>query len=572
MVTRWWDDSSDRRPATSAPPSRPDRRKFLKLASSLLAVGSATGLAAACAPAATPASKPADAKPTEAAKAAAPAPTAAPAVQAAPATAAPKPAEVAKPAARVPSGEIKVLLPTKTTTLDPHGAQSVDTITFTATRHVMETLVNREADGRFVPNLAASWENPDPTTWIFKLRPDARFHDGAKVTAADFKASLERVIAAKGPQAPLWAAVDGIETPDEGTVRIVTKTPSGTLLASSTLLLIAPARASTEGFFAKPIGSGPFKVVSYREDADLRLEANTDYWGGPPGLQNMTFRYVPEVAARVTALETGEVDFTWQLPPDQLPALRRNPDLKIDEAPSYSYYFIWMNASRPPFTDAKVRRALAHALDVDTIAKDLLAGVGKRATAPIPESVFGYAPQTPYEYSPDKAKQLLAEAGQPNGFETSMIWNPNSGPQDRELVQAMLSYWAAIGVRVRSQELERAQWLDNLIKLDWDMDFQTNSVTTGDADFTLNRLYHSRANRNGYKNPELDKLLDEAGSSTDQQRRADLYAQANKIIWEEAPGIFPFELLGSYVYRKSLSGFVPPPSQTPSFNNVTVQR
>ena len=563
-----------RQPSEAGSSSRLDRRGFLKLASALLATGSAASLATACGPTATPSpAKPAaDAKPTEASKPAAPAATAPPAVQAAPATAAPKPAEAAKPAARTPAGEIKVLLPTKITTLDPHGAQSVDTITFTATRHVMETLVIREPNGTFVPNLAASWENPEPTTWVFKLRPDARFHDGSKVTSADVKASLERVISLKGPQAPLWAAVDAVETPDETTVLIKTKTPSGTLLASSTLLLIAPARASTEGFFSKPIGSGPFKVVSFTQDADFRVEANTDHWSGPPGLKNMTFRYVPEVAARVTALETGEVDFTWQLPPDQLPALRRNPDLRIDEAPSFSYYFIWMNASRPPFTDKRVRQAMAHALDVDTIVKDLLAGVGKRATAPIPESVFGYAPQTPYAYDPDRAKQLLAEAGQQNGFETSMIWNPNSGPQDRELVQALLSYWNAIGVRVRSLELERAQWLDNLIKLEWDMDFQTNSVTTGDADFTLNRLYHSRANRNGYKNPELDRLLDEAAASTDQRRRAELYAQANKLIWEEAPGIFPFDLLGSYVYRKHLAGFVPPPSQTPSFNDVTLQR
>jgi peptide/nickel transport system substrate-binding protein len=151
-----------------------------------------------------------------------------------------------------------------------------------------------------------------------------------------------------------------------------------------------------------------------------------------------------------------------------------------------------------------------------------------------------------------------------------VIWNPGSGPQDRELIQAMISYWNAIGVRIRSQEMERAVWIDNLVKLDWDLDFQTNATTTGDADFTLGRLYHSRANRNGYKNAELDKLLDDAVATVDQNRRQDLYAQANKIIWDDAAGIFPFELLNVYAYRKRVSGFVPSASPVLSFTTVTV--
>jgi peptide/nickel transport system substrate-binding protein len=205
------------------------------------------------------------------------------------------------------------------------------------------------------------------------------------------------------------------------------------------------------------------------------------------------------------------------------------------------------------------------------MVRDLLPGVGKRASAPIPESVFGHAPQQPYNYDPAKAKQLLAEAGRPNGFEVGVIWNPGSGPQDRELLQAMISYWNAIGVRVRSLEQERAVWLDNLLKLNWDMDFQTNFVTTGDADFTLNRLYHSRGNRNGYKNPELDRILDEAAATVDQNKRKELYAQANKIIWEDAPGIFPFELLATFHYRNRVEGFVPSASPILSFTSVTVK-
>src|SRR5438094_32217 len=230
---------------------------------------------------------------------------------------------------------------------------------------------------------------------------------------------------------------------------------------------------NTDGFFTKPIGTGPFKTVSWRPDAEFKVEANTDYWGGAPGLKNLTFRDIREVAARVTALETGEIDLTYALPPDQLPGLRKNADLKAEDVKTFSYYFIWFNGSRKPFTDKRVRQALWHALDIDTLVKDLFAGAATKALAPIPSTVFGFAAQAPYAYDPAKAKQLLADAGLPNGFEATMIWSPGSGPQDRELAQSLLSYWSKVGVKIKSQEMEAANWLKDLLALNWDLDFQT---------------------------------------------------------------------------------------------------
>jgi peptide/nickel transport system substrate-binding protein len=564
-----------------------NRRQFLR--GSLLAVANVAILAACApqqpvpgkpaetkpaAPAATTApsaAKPAESKPAET-KPAAPAAAAQPTAVAKPPET--KPAADAKPVSRTPAGELKIGIHAKLTTLDPQGAQSVDGITHTAMQHVFDTLVGRDAaTGNLVPRLATSWEAPDPTTWVFKLRQGVKFHDGSDLTSNDVKASLERIVAQKGPVAPLFAAVEAIEAPDPQTFRLKTKQPVGTIPASTTLLTVAPAAAvNTDGFFNKPIGTGPFKYVSWRADADLRIEANEQYWGGPPAAKALVFKYIPEVAARMTALETGEIDFTWRVPPDQLEGLRKIADLKVETSPSHEYYFIWMNGSREPFTDKRVRQAMFHALDIDTMAKDLLPGIGQRATAPIPPTVFGHAPQTPYAYDVAKAKQLLADAGKPNGFETSFIWYAGAGPQDRELGQALVSYWNAIGVKVKVAEQERATWLDNLIKLNWDMDFQTNAVTTGDADFTLGRLYHSRANRNGYKNPDLDKILDDAAAASDQSKRKELYAQANKIIWDEAVGIFPFDLLATFAYRKTVEGFVPTPSAFLSFYNTMSKR
>lgn len=575
-----------------------NRRRFLR--GSLLAVAN-VAILTACGGQAPAAPTGALAKPTEAPKPAAPAaspaaaaaspaagaspaaspaasPGASPAAKPAAASAS-QPAAAAKPAdvpkvSRTSAGELKVGLPAKLTTLDTQGQQSVDGVTHTAMQHILDTLVGRDnASGNLIPRLATSWEAPDPTTWVFTLRQGVKFHDGSDFTSADVKASLQRTIDQKGPQAPLWASVETIDTPDPLTVRLKTKQPVGTIPASATLLTVGPAAAiNAADFWSKPIGTGPFKYVSWRADADLRVEANDQYWAGPPASKAIIFRHVPEIAARMTALETGELDFTYRVPPDQIDALKTNNDLTVQTTPSHEYYFIWMNSSRDVFKDKRIRQAMIYALDAETMAKDLLQGVGQPATAPIPPTVFGYAAQTPYKYDPAKAKSLLAEAGKPNGFETSFIWYSGAGPQDREIGQAMVAYWAAVGIKVRVDEQERATWLDNLIKLNWDMDFQTNAVTTGDADFTLGRLYHSRANRNGYKNPDLDKLLDDAAAASDQNKRKELYAQAQKIIWDDAVGIFPFDLLATFTYRKTVDGFVPTPSAFLSFYNTMSKR
>lgn len=473
--------------------------------------------------------------------------------------------------AATPKGELTVSLPSEIVSLNPFAAQGAEESTRVTAQHIFDTLVVRDfASGEYVPSLATKWETPDPTTWSFTLRSDAKFHDGTAVTAKDVKASLEYLVQSKGPLAPLWAALDSVEAPDEQTVQIKTKTPLGTVLANLALLSVAPAdRVAQDSFYTKPVGSGPFKVVSYKPQNELALAANTEYWGGAPGVQSLRFKDIPELAARVTALITGEIDFTYQLPPEQLDSLKGNKDLTIVSKPSYRYYFIWMNAETPEFKDKRVRQAMNYALDVKTMLDTLMQGLAEPMDAPIPSTIFGYAPQTPYTYDPKKAKELLSEAGVPNGFETNMIWNPGSAPQDREIAQAMFSYWNAVGVKVKDRQEERAQWLDDLLKLNWGMDFQTNGVVTGDADFVLRRLYTSSAHRTGYANPDLDKVLADAAATVDQKQRADLYAQACKILWDDAVGIYPFSLVQAFVSRKRVQGFEPTAS-FPVFTRVTV--
>ncbi|MDR7420703.1 MAG: ABC transporter substrate-binding protein, partial [Armatimonadota bacterium] len=343
--------------------------------------------------------------------------------------------------------------------------------------------------------------------------------------------------------------------------------------ASLSLLSILPAdKVTTPGFFDRPIGSGPFRVVSYQPGSNLVLEANPNYWGTPAGVKTLEFREIPELAARVTALITGEIDLTYEFPPEQLAALSRRSDIRVVTVPSYGYYFIWMNLKRAPFTDRRVRQAMVAALDINTMLKTLLPGIARPMNAPFPSTVFGYTPQRPgYVYNPAQARELLAAAGYPNGFEPTMIWNPGSGPQDRELAQALFSYWSAVGIRVKDGQSERGEWIARLNRLDWDLDFQTNFVITGDADYVLRRLYTTQANRQGYANPQFDQIVDQASQTVGELQRKVLYAQASSILWQDIGGIFPFELLQVYAHRQHVQGFVPSPS-FPTFTRAIVQR
>lgn len=453
--------------------------------------------------------------------------------------------------------------------LDPHGPSDVDEGTLFACRHIFGSLVVRSGT-EYKPNLATKWSQLDDKTWQFTLRDGVNFQDGKPLTSKDVKASLERVAKSDTPQAALWPTLDTVEAGD-GTVTIHTKEPLGTMLANLSLLFVAPADKLTDAsFFNKPLGAGPFKVDSFTPSDHVNLVASTDYWGEKPKLKRLESPYIPEMQTRLTSLKSGDVDVTWSVPPDQVESLRGSDGITVDLVPSYVYYFNWFNCSRKPFTDPRVRRAMWYALDVNTVVNKLFGDTAKVATAPIPTTVFGHAPQTPYTYDPDKAKSLLAQAGYPNGFSTSLMWSTGIAPQIRSVAQSFSSYWSKIGVKVKLEELEQATWLKRLVALDWDMDLQNNSSTTGDADFTLGRLYTTEANRQGYSNKKLDGILAQARSETDQKVRKQLYGQACKIIWDDAVGIFPMDLAATYALRTSVKGFQPAANNQPLFTAVSV--
>lgn len=452
--------------------------------------------------------------------------------------------------------------------LDPHGPASVDEATLLACRLIYDTLV--VSDGEEIqPNIAESWDQVDELTWRFHLRDDVLFHDGTPLTAHDVKASVERVRDAGTAQSGLWEPVTDVEAEDDYTITLHTEEQLGTLLTNFTVMFILPSELMDgSGFFQAPVGSGPFRVDAFTPASELRLLPSPEYWGDEPQVDQLTIPYIPEVSAQVTAMHTGDLQAMWPVPPDQVAQLDGADDVTLEMVPSYGYYFTWFNCSREPFTDPRVRRAMWLAADVAGIVENLFGDGAAVMTAPIPSAVFGHAAQEPYPYDPERARRELAEAGYPDGFTTSMMWFDATGPLARELAQSLISDWAEVGIVVEPQSLEKAEWIQRLNNLEWDIDLQINTVTTGDAHFTLGRLYTSEANRLGYANEDLDETLRLANQSTDPDERRELYAEACRVLWEDAVGLFPAELISVYALRDNVSGFPAAPSNQPDLRNV----
>jgi peptide/nickel transport system substrate-binding protein len=470
------------------------------------------------------------------------------------------------------SGALTVALTEPPASLDPLGPDSAAIPTLEIAQQVFDGLIRPGSKpGTYVPDLATSWTHPSADVWSFKLRTDARFANGTRVTAHDVVASLKALIAGKSPEAALWTLYSNVTAPNSHTVVIRTSSQMGTMLSAVALLSIVPAgEINNTSYWNKPFGSGPFKVERFLPDESVTLVPNSHYWGTAPKLRTLTMIDVPNESDLTAYLKTGKVDVAISVPPDQVSTLRGTRNLKIYTTPSYSEYWIWFNEGRSPFNNVLVRRAMWYALPINSIVKSVWGKFATVSTSPIASSVFGYAKQDPYPYDPAKAKQLLAQAGYPNGFSTSMMWEAAQAPYLQTMASLFVSAWAAVGINVTMDQQDPATWLSNLLALNWNMNMQEASDLTGDADYIIGRLYMSTSHRMGYDNPALDALLTDARESVNPALRAKLYARADKLIWQQAVGIYPLNPFNIVAVRTNVHGFNPVPSTLDSFAGVSV--
>ena len=446
-------------------------------------------------------------------------------------------------------------------TMDPakHSAFPTANILF----HLYDALIAQDDSGKFVPALAESWSNPDPLTWQFKLRQGVKFHNGEDFDANAVKFSFDRALDPnfKAPYFSRISVIKSVTVVDKYTVAFKTEKPYPTMLfalyeAAFPALIVPPKFVTENGPDAlahRAIGTGPYKFVEWVKDDRVVLEANPDYWGGAPKIKRIVWRPIPEARTRIAELRTGGIDVAGDIPPEELGGLNSGRT-KVLSAPSDFIFFIAFDTlSQTPLQDKRVRQALNHAVDVDAILKSLLAGQGQRIAVTLPRNAFGYDDSLqPYPYDPAKAKQLLAEAGYPNGFKIPLTSRQGRYIKDKEITQAIGGFLERVGVQVEYKYLEPGVWAqvserharEGLIYPGW---------SGLDPDLVWYPILSTGQYQSYYTNKELDALLEKGRTTVDAKERLDAYRAAAKIIKEDAPHIPLFQPATTYVVSSRMA-------------------
>jgi len=425
---------------------------------------------------------------------------------------------------------------------------------------IFDTLLTMDENGQIAPNLATEWRNVDPLTWEFKLRQDVKFHNGEPFNAEAVKFSIDRLLdpATKSPIMELQY-VTSVDVIDEYTVQIKTSLPDPIIPAKLTLFpgCVVPPQyikeVGDEGFAAHPVGTGPFKFVEWVKDDHVTLERNPDYWGEKAKVDRLVFKAMPNDASRVAALQAGDVDLITNVPPDSIPVIESTPGLKVLSVPGTRAFYVVLNTKNPdsPLAKKEVRQAMNYALDVPTLIDTVLGGHGQQIATLIPPAMFGYTDTVkPYEYNLEKAKQLMAEAGYPDGFEVTMDVTSGSYLKDKDTAIAIAGMLEKIGIKVNVNVMENASFVAGLRAQTLnDMYFIGNLAWTMDGFNNLQAFVKTDRVYSRFSNAEADELIDIEEQSTDPQVRLEAFQRLQEILKEEAP--FLYLWVGNQIYAMS---------------------
>jgi peptide/nickel transport system substrate-binding protein len=437
---------------------------------------------------------------------------------------------------------------------DPHKAIGLSNLGIV--RLVCETLTDVDQKTFKVKSvLAESWESSEGNTkWTFHLRRGVKFHDGTPFNSEAVKYNFDRLMdpETKAGTRGIWmGTIKSIEIVDDRTL-IFHTVPSPAfpaILNYPPAGMISPTQGKKLGldFYKQPIGTGPWKFVEHIAGDHIKLVANNEYWGGSPKIKEIIAKPIVETASRIMALEAGAVDCIFFVPPHEADRLSKNSKLQVIEGIPSSNCIIQLNCQWGPLKDTKVRQALNYAVDKQAIVSHIFMGKSKVMDSWIPSSVFGYSGKA-YEYDPDKARKLLAEAGYPNGFDVTLTYGKGTVMLDTEIVEAVQSYLSAIGVNAKIVEMDFPSFTASMR-----IGVENNTLQLSlcawrvglwmDADKGLENLRSDQWPPKGivplfWKNETLDTLHDLGRTEEDSNERLEIYKQIQMIVMEEAPAIF----------------------------------
>ena len=488
--------------------------------------------------------------------------------------------------------KIVVGIDTDPPSLDAHSNTALSSDQLFA--HLYDRLVGFDTAGQIVPELATEWSaSNDGLTWTFKLRRGHKFHDGTPVNAAAISANFQRLFdPANGfSRRALFDMIKRVDAVDEYTVAITTDKPFGAMLnqlANPSASIVSPTAAAKQDintFGRSPVGSGPFFFREWVRGTRIVLRKNPAHWLAPQtNISEIEFRPIPDDATRAIGLETGELDFVTTISPQEARRLSANPNLRVYNLPRSRIQGLYPNVTKKPWSDVRVRQAMAYAIDKQAIVDTFLAGFARVADSPLPPGVFPYRSQTPrFDYDPERAKRLLAEAGYPNGFSSTM-WVPvGTYAAAQQISEAVADMLKQVGINLKLEVMESGQWLVLLRskgpkESTLEMSYYGWGTQTGDADYALRLVFHSAdfapacCNRNFYSNPELDAILDKAIATTNQQERRTFYEKAQEILWRDQAWVWIFTVNHSAVGNRAVTGVKLLPTELIHFRDASVSR
>mgnify|MGYP001179422048 CR=1 FL=1 len=460
------------------------------------------------------------------------------------------------------------------TSIDPHYHNLSPNNAMAA--HIFDGLADTDARARLVPGLAESWRAVDDTTWEFKLRRGVKFHNGSDFTAEDVAFTISR--APTVPNSPsgfgiFTRPIAEVQVVDSHTVRIRTRTVYPLLVVDLSNVMILDKEthenATTEDFNSgkAAVGTGPYRFVRFAPGDRIELERNDAYWGAKQPWQRVHYRIIVNEAGRTAALLAGDVDFIDQVPTSDIARLKQDQRLNVSEVVGLRIIYLGLDHSRTdgspfvsgpngealdrnPLKDVRVRRALSIGIDRGAIVSRVMEGAAIPAGQFLPEGTYSYVPGlNPPAFDPDGARRLLAEAGYPNGFRITI-----HGPNDRyindaRIIQAIGSFWTRIGVRTQVEAMPWTTFVARAGRQEFSTFLVGWGSSTGEASSPLRSLVATfnrekgfgASNRGRYSNPEVDRLLEQALATVDDEKREKLLQDATRVAMEDV-GIIPIHI------------------------------
>ncbi|HEX5873207.1 MAG TPA: ABC transporter substrate-binding protein [Pyrinomonadaceae bacterium] len=453
-------------------------------------------------------------------------------------------------------------------TIDPIGSPSVDAASERLRTLIFNTLVRKNEKFDYSGELASDIKRSDDgLSFTFTLQDGVKFHDGRAFTSADVKYTLDLLLSSnfaksasffEGTGAEKSSYIKSVEAPDPRMVVVTLNKPWVGLLSNLVAIPILP-KDSYESQKTQPLGSGPFKFVRYDNTQQVcDVEAFAEYWEGAPKIQAIRVRVIPDMNALQAELQSGRVDIApmpTSLSPDAVKRLEQDPNLQVKAFQGSNVFLLTLNTSSPPIDNVKVRQAIAHAIDRNSVVNNLLLGFGKIAHSIIPEESWAYSPGQTYSYDPAAAKRLLDEAGfrDPDGdgprmrFEKPVVYKlSGSSVAGRQYASVIQNYLKEVGIPVEIQTPEANTLFDELRRGNYQIGYSQwvggnqDPIFYKDLFATSEIPTETRASRNRsrYSNPELDTLLEEAVNTFDRQKASELYKRIQDIVSRDVP-VFP---------------------------------